>query len=139
MARCRPLSEVTATNVPEVENFDGVENIVEVAQTIGGDEVPVAFMDEAHVSSMGGTDDSVGGDGDAIDNKNSQTYIFGASTITLGRIKEMVEKGYFTDGEGWVPKAEAVSEPDDDKAVVYEDFLFMDCACLHILLWLIFY
>jgi hypothetical protein len=68
MARCSPLGEVTATNVAEVENLDGVENIVEVARMIEGDEVLVAFRDEGHVSSVGRTDDSMGGDASDIEN-----------------------------------------------------------------------
>jgi hypothetical protein len=47
---------------------------------------------------------------------------FGASTITLGRIKEIVEKGYFADGEARAPKAEAVPETDNDEDVVFQDF-----------------
>jgi hypothetical protein len=47
---------------------------------------------------------------------------FGASTITLGHIKEIVEKGYFADGEARAPKAEAVPEPDNDEDVVFQDF-----------------
>jgi hypothetical protein len=50
-------------------------------------------------------------------------YVFEASTITLGHIKEMVEKGYFTDGEAQAPRVESMPEPDDDEAVVHEDFM----------------
>jgi hypothetical protein len=48
--------------------------------------------------------------------------IFGASTITLSHIKEMVEKGYFVDGEARAPRVEMIPEPDDDEAVVFEEF-----------------
>jgi hypothetical protein len=34
----------------------------------------------------------------------------------------MVEKGYFTEGEAWEPRVEMVPKPDDDEAIVYEDF-----------------
>jgi hypothetical protein len=37
----------------------------------------------------------------------------------------MAEKGYFANGEAQAPEAETVPEPDDDKAVVSEDF----CCC----------
>jgi hypothetical protein len=35
----------------------------------------------------------------------------------------MVEKGYFADGEAWALGAEAVLEPNDNEAIVYDDFL----------------
>jgi hypothetical protein len=65
-------------------------------------------------------DDSLG-EG-ASDDENSRTYYFGPLTITVGKIKEMVEKGYFMEGKARAPRAETVPEPDNDKAVVYEDF-----------------
>jgi hypothetical protein len=34
----------------------------------------------------------------------------------------MVEKGYFTDGDARVPRAESMSESDDNEAIVYDDF-----------------
>jgi hypothetical protein len=46
----------------------------------------------------------------------------------------MVEKGYFVEVEAHVPDAETVPEPNNDEAIVYEDFLLLDCACLLILL-----
>jgi hypothetical protein len=52
---------------------------------------------EGRVLSVGRTDESV--NEGASGNENSRTYSFGASTITLSRIKEMVEKGYFANGE----------------------------------------
>jgi hypothetical protein len=36
----------------------------------------------------------------------------------------MVEKGYFTEGEAWEPRVEMVPKPDDDEAIVYEDFFY---------------
>jgi hypothetical protein len=127
MACCSPLSEVATANVAEAENVGRVESTTEVARTVGGADMPAASSNEGRVSSMGGTVDSM--DGGAFDNENSQTYNFGASTITLGRIKEMVERGYFADGEARAPRAEAVSEPEDDEAIVYVDFFV---AGLHI-------
>jgi hypothetical protein len=61
---------------------------------------------------------SEGGSG----NENSRTCYFGSSTITVGKIKEMVEKGYFLKGGAHAPGMKTVSEPNDDKVVVYEDF-----------------
>jgi hypothetical protein len=112
MARCSPLNEVAAANIAEVETLEGVEGAAEVAHTVG-DEIPVA-------SGVGRTYDSR--DGGASDNENSWTYHFGASTITLGRIKEMVERGYFAVGDARAPVAEVVPESDNVEVVVYEDF-----------------
>jgi hypothetical protein len=75
---------------------------------------------ESHALSARGSDDSA--DGGASDDENSQMYYFGALTITLGKIKEMVEKGYFAESEARAPGAEAVPEPNNDDVVVYEDF-----------------
>jgi hypothetical protein len=44
------------------------------------------------------------------------------STITVGKIKEMVEKDYFPKGGARAPGTETMPEPDDDEAVVYEDY-----------------
>jgi hypothetical protein len=55
------------------------------------------------------------------------------SIITIGKIKEMVEKGYLMEGEGCVPGTEMKPEPDSDEAVVSEDFfLLLVYACRRI-------
>jgi hypothetical protein len=114
------LNEVAAANVAKAENLGGVEGAAEVAQTVRGDEIPTSSGKECRVSSAGRTDDSK--DGGASDNENSRMYNFGASTVTLGHIKEMEERGYFADSEARAPGAKAVQELDNDEAVVYEDF-----------------
>jgi hypothetical protein len=80
----------------------------------------MASNDDSRTLIARGSEDSV--DGGASDNENSQMYYFGASTITLGKTNEMVKKGYFADGEARVPRVEAIPEPDNDEAIVYEDF-----------------
>jgi hypothetical protein len=65
-------------------------------------------------------DNSLGGG--ASDDENSWTYNFGASTITIGQIKEMVETWYFVDGEAHASGTKAVPESDADEAIIYEDF-----------------
>jgi hypothetical protein len=114
MTRCNLLSEVVAANAA---NVDRVADAAEMVRTIG--ERPGASDGGGHVSIPDVGDDSLG-EG-ASDDENSRTYYFGLSTITVGKIKEMVEKN-FTEGEGRVPGAETVPEPDSDEAVVYEDF-----------------
>jgi hypothetical protein len=64
----------------------------------GGGEAPVAGSEnEDAASGGGGSDDSA--DADASGNESSHTYCLSMSTITLSRIREMAEKGYFVEGE----------------------------------------
>jgi hypothetical protein len=95
-------------------------NIAELVQTTRGGEIRVASSEEGRVSNVGGTDDST--DRGASDNENSRTYNFGASTITLCHIKEMVEIGYVADDETRAPGAEAVPELENNEVIIYEDF-----------------
>jgi hypothetical protein len=120
MAHCSLLGDVAATSVVETEN------VAEVVPTEGGSEVPVVCYGGGHVLSELEIDASR--DGGASDNENSRTYYFGASTITLGHIREMAEKGYFVDGEARAPGAETIPELDDDKVIVFEEFFV---ASLH--------
>jgi hypothetical protein len=91
-----------------------------VVSIVGGDKMHVASGNTGSALSGGGTDESA--DVSASDNENSWTYNFGACTITLGYIKEMSEKGYFVNGEARAPWEEIMLEPDEDKAIMYEDF-----------------
>jgi hypothetical protein len=122
MACCSLLGEVVAANVAEMENVDKVADAAEVMQTVG--ERHGASDGEGHISSLDAGDDLLS-EG-ASNDKNSQTYYFGSSTITVGKIKKMVEKGYFTEGEGHAFGGETVPEPDSDEAIVYEDFFVAD-------------
>jgi hypothetical protein len=117
MACCNPLGETKKEMVDAIEAE--MEHVVEVAPT-GGGEAPVASDDEGRISSGGESGNSV--DEDASDNENSRAYCFGGSTITQGRIKEMADKGYFMDGEARAPVEETIPEPNDDEAIVFEDF-----------------
>jgi hypothetical protein len=56
---------------------------------------------------------------------NTQLWMcyFGSSIITVGKIKEMEEKGYFPKGEARTPGAEIVLEPSGNEAIMYKDFL----------------
>jgi hypothetical protein len=126
MAHCSPLGEAAA-GVAEVENIDEEHAFGENPVASDGEKC-LASPDAEHTLSKSGSD-----------NENSLTYYFGSSTITVGKIKEMVEKGYFLKGRAHAPGAETMSEPDNDEAMVYEDFLSLACAWLHIQLWLIFY
>jgi hypothetical protein len=117
MAHCSPFGEFAVANEEEVEDPNVVDDPVEMAREIVG-ELAGASDGEGPALSVGGADTSVG----ASDDENSRTYYIGLSTITQDKIKEMIEKGYFAEGEARELGAETILEPDDDKAVVYEDF-----------------
>jgi hypothetical protein len=118
MASCSPLSEVATANATEVENVDRVVGMAKIVWIVS--EKPATSDGEGHNSSLDAAGDSLG-EG-ASNDENSRTYYFGSSTIAVGKIKEMVEKGYFVKGEAHAPEAETLPEPDSDEAIVYEDF-----------------
>jgi hypothetical protein len=109
-----------------------VAAIAKAMPTGGGGEVPTVSGGEGRVSSGGESGNSA--DECASDNENSRTYCFGASTITLGHIKEMVEKGYFVDG-----REETIPKLNEDKLSSSRISSLSVCACLRILHWQIFY
>jgi hypothetical protein len=51
------------------------------------------------------------------------TYCFDVSTITIDRIRKMMDKGYFAVGDARKPGEETTPVPEDDEAVVFEDFI----------------
>jgi hypothetical protein len=116
MARCSPLGEAAAT-VVEVENIDEAVVAAELERAFG--ENCVTSDGENCPASLDAEDALVEG---ASDGEKLRTYYFGSSTITVGKIKEMVEKGYFLEGEARVPGAETVPEPNSNEVMVYEDF-----------------
>jgi hypothetical protein len=118
MARCSPIDEIAVVNVAEAENLDIVDDPMEMARVIGA-ELPRASDGEGPTLSAEGVETSAG----ASDDEHSWTYYFGPSTITRGKIKEMVEKGYFTEGEAHEPRAETIMEPKDDEAVIFDFFI----------------
>jgi hypothetical protein len=133
MACCSPLDEAAAGMV-EVENMD--EPIVAGELELAFGENPTTSNVERQPASLDFEDTlSEGGSG----NENSRTYYFKSSTITIGKIKEMVEKDYFPKGGARAPGTETVPEPVDNEVVVYEDYFSLACLCLHIRPWMIFY
>jgi hypothetical protein len=72
------------------------------------------FGEEAAVSPAG---EGVPSEGAVM-----RTHYFGASTITVGKIKEMEERCYFVKDEARMLGAETVLEPHDDEAEVFKDF-----------------
>jgi hypothetical protein len=116
MAHCCPLVEVAASAVG-VENMDEAVVAAKLAHAFwenlpaSNGEKCLASPDAEDTLSEGGSNSG-----------NSRTYYFGPSTITVDKIKEMVEKCYFLEGRTREPGAETVLEPDNDEVMVYEDF-----------------
>jgi hypothetical protein len=133
MARCSPLSKNAAANVANVENQDATGHPVETARIVSEGEAHGAPNNDGHALSARGTEDSM--DGGASDDENSQTYYFGASTITLSKINKMVEMGYFVEGEARVTGRKRSRSLIMTKPLVMRTFSSLDYACLCILLW----
>jgi hypothetical protein len=54
--------------------------------------------------------------------ESSHSYVFGPSTVTVGRIRQLASLGYFVVGVTREPGEEIVSEPTEDEVVVFEVF-----------------
>jgi hypothetical protein len=117
MARCSPLGEAT-TNMTEAKDVGRVAGTAEVMQTAG--ENNVTSNAEGQLSSPDAAQGSL--DKGVSDDENSHTCYFYSSTVTVGKIKEMIEKGYFAQVEARAPGVEMVLELDSDEDVVYEEF-----------------
>jgi hypothetical protein len=123
MARCSPLDKVVA-GMTEVGNVDEAVVAGELEREFG--ENPTASDGERRPVSPDAEDIlSKGGSG----NENLRTYYFGSSTITVSKIKEMVEKGYFLKDGAHTPGAETVLESENNEVVVYDDF-FVTGLCM---------
>jgi hypothetical protein len=118
MSHCISLGEAAAA-VAEVENVEEIIVSAKLEHTFG----------ENHVVSDGErhAEDDLG-EG-ASDSAKLRMCYFGSSTITVGKIKEMEERGYFPEGEVHAPGTETMPEPNDDEAIVYKDF-FIICLCM---------
>jgi hypothetical protein len=82
-------------------------------------ENPAASDGERYAASLTAEDDL---DECASDNVKLRMCYFRSSTITVGKIKEMEQKGYFLEGVARIPGAETVPRLNGDEAVVYKDF-----------------
>jgi hypothetical protein len=61
--------------------------------------------------------------------ESTQSYDFGASTITVGRIWQLDALGYFSEGSAREPEEEVLSEPANDEAIVFRSFLQRGSGC----------
>jgi hypothetical protein len=123
MSHCIPLGEAAAAAV-EVENMEEITVLAELERAFG--ENPATFDGERYAASPNAEDDL---DEGASDNAKLRTCYFGSSAITIGKIKEMEEKGYFPKGEAHTSGAKTVPKTNGDEAIVYEDF-FIAGLCM---------
>jgi hypothetical protein len=137
MAWCSPLSEIVATNIAGAKNLDTTGCPTKMARIVGGGEMPGAPDDDGRARSARATEDSTGGG--ASDGENSQMYYFGASTLTLGKIKEMVKRDILQRAKPerlWRKQFRSLTLT---KPSCMRTFSLLVCACICIQLWLIFY
>jgi hypothetical protein len=106
------------SSLDEAGRVMGVEDMDEV---LAAAELEWAFREEPTICPAS--------DGVPSEGATTRTHYFRASTITVGKIKEMEERGYFVKDEACVPRAETMPEPRDDEAVVFEDF-FVAGLCM---------
>jgi hypothetical protein len=132
MARCSPLGKVAAI-ATKVENIDEAAVVAKLERAFGKNLA--TSNGKERVVSPGGEDILSEG---VSDNEKSRTYYFGSSTITVGNIKEIEEKGYFAEDVTCVPVAKTLPEPNEMKSWCTRIFLLPACVCLCIRLWLIF-
>jgi hypothetical protein len=59
----------------------------------------------------------------ASSDESLRMYFFDVSMITIDRIHKMMDKGYFTVGDVRKPGEETTPVPEDDEAVMFEDFV----------------
>jgi hypothetical protein len=116
MVRCSPLGDAAAT-AAEVENIDEAAVATELEHAIG--ENPAISDGERYAASLDAKDNL--NEGVSYNEKLWMCY-FRSSTITVIKIKEMEEKGYFSEDEARAPGAKTVLEPNNNESIVYEDF-----------------
>jgi hypothetical protein len=83
----------------------------------------------ASVSSVDPSSEDTLSDLVAIELQPGHTVEFGTSRISLVRVQEMQQLGYFGDGVGRVPGAEEIPEPEGE-LVVFEAFFVADLRLL---------
>jgi hypothetical protein len=54
--------------------------------------------------------------------ESMQSYDFGPSTVTIGRIRQLEALGYFAEGSARELGEEVIPEPVADEAVMFEEF-----------------
>jgi hypothetical protein len=63
--------------------------------------------------------------------ESARSYDFGASTITVGCIRQLEALGYFAEDSAREPGEEVVSDPAGDEAVAFEEFFLLQSSGCH--------
>jgi hypothetical protein len=82
---------------------------------------PVEIIKSVHASDAG-SDNSAEGDSD--EGSRTYSYYFGPSMVTITRIREMIDHGYFAEGGAHASGKDTIPEPDSDEAAVFEVFFY---------------
>jgi hypothetical protein len=105
---------------PVIEEV-GVHNTGEVPR-LEGTTTRSSSRDVFDGRSDDGADTQEGGS-EVVDlRESSYSYVFGPSTITIGRIRQLASLGYFTEGAMREVGEETVPELAEDKVVLFEVF-----------------
>jgi hypothetical protein len=125
--KCSPvIEEVGAPNVMEVPRLE--EPVV--SSSSGGSSSSGSESDADAQEEGSKAVDRSESDADAQEEgskavdprESSLSYVFGPSTITVGRIQKMASLGYFPEGTTREPGEEVVSELVEDEAIIFEEF-----------------
>jgi hypothetical protein len=126
MSRYSPLGEAAAATT-EVENMEETMVSTELECTFG--ENP-AFSDGERYAVSPNVEDNL--DEGALDNAKLRTCYFESLTITVGKIKEMEERGFFSEGEARTPELKPCKSQMAMKPSYTRTFSLLACACLRI-------
>jgi hypothetical protein len=110
--------------------------VVEVERSpildVVGDDTEVSRLEATTIGSLSGDTlsgrtrdgiDAQGKESEAVDPRDSMwSYDFGASTVTVGRIRQLEALGYFAEGSACEPGEEVVLDSADDEAIIFEEF-----------------
>jgi hypothetical protein len=115
------MAHVRSTALPRDSATEGEDVIVE--GDAGGDSGDGGGSPKRTVLVQGSDVVSHSRAGDDCDEgSHTWSYYFGLSTITVSRIREMIDRGYFAEGMGHVPGEETVPEPVADELVIFRSF-----------------
>jgi hypothetical protein len=72
-----------------------------------------------HASDAGSSSNA---EGDSDGGSCTRSYNFGPLMVTVCFIREMIKRGHFAKGGACAPREETVPEPENDEAIVFEEF-----------------
>jgi hypothetical protein len=82
---------------------------------------PVEIIKSVHASDAGSDNRA---EGDSDEGSRTYSYYFGPSMVTITRIREMIDHGYFAEGGAHASGKDTIPELDSDEAAVFEEFFY---------------